>query len=120
MHTVYLGYSTNFNADEMIQFFDIDPLHKDGISKFEQEFGCSYIQPGSFEVYGRDKYEPRGFNTTLLKHFLPFQCEMDLLEKIDFQNSKCVFFLVTNSITRMAANGIFIVGKVDVQKFDYE
>ena len=46
MHTIFLGYASSLLGNEMIQYFDIDPEHEEGVSKFEQSFGCDYAEPG--------------------------------------------------------------------------
>jgi hypothetical protein len=69
---VYVGYSLEKSADQILECLDIDPSHPEGTSVFERMFGCGYIGPGDFEVYGREDME-HGFSESELKKYFPFE-----------------------------------------------
>lgn len=119
MHRVYVGYSTTLNGREMIQYFDIDPLHDDRLSKFEQNFGSPYIQPGSFEVYGKETYE-NDFNAAYVKDLFPFDLEEIILSKISFDEARCVFFVETESVDIKSVKDATLLGPIDVEKYNFE
>ncbi|WP_299073325.1 hypothetical protein [uncultured Paraglaciecola sp.] len=116
---VYIGYSTTLNGREMIQYFDIDPLHDDRLSKFEQNFGSPYIQPGSFEVYGKETYG-NDFNAAYVKDLFPFDLEEIILSKISFDEARCVFFVETESVDIKSAKDATLLGPIDVEKYNFE
>lgn len=120
MHSIYFGYSTTLSGEEMIRYFDIDPNHEEGVSKFEQEFGCEYVEPGSFEVYGRDDYKDVGFDASLLERLLPFTPDKEHVGKIDFGEAKSVFYIKTDHVDRMENPDIRLIGPMFIEKFDFE
>lgn len=120
MHTIFIGYSPFFSGNEMIAYFDIDPNHKDNISKFEQNFGSEYIDPGNFEVYDPDDYKEFNFDSTLIGDLLPFSLQEEFMEKIDFNTAKCVFYVKTSHLDRLENDAIRLFGPVFIEKFDYE
>lgn len=120
MHSIYLGYSTTLSGKEVMQYFDIDPDHKDGISKFEQAFGCEYVEPGSFEVYDRDDYKDFDFDASLFERLLPFMPDEEHVAHIDFRVAKSVLYVKIKHVDRMESADIKLVGPMIIEKFDFE
>lgn len=120
MHTVYLGYSNVLSAEEMRAFFDIDPEHEERLSKFEQVFGCDYVEPGSFEVYSPGEYETFDFDAKFIRKLLPFNPEECLVSMIDFSKVKSVFYVVNSGVQKRTAEGIQLLGPMEIEKFDFE
>lgn len=120
MHNIYLGYSLTLTAREMREYFDIDFHHPESKSKFEQIFNVGYIEPGTFEVYGRDDCEDLGFDESLMPKLLPFRPKIEWLEKIDYKNCKCVFFIATEKANKMITENVTLLGPFRIAKFDYE
>ncbi|ASP35464.1 hypothetical protein [Labrenzia sp. VG12] len=120
MHTVYLGYSNVLSAEEMRAFFDIDPEHEERLSKFEQVFGCDYVEPGSFEIYSPGEYETFDFDAKFFRKLLPFNPEENLVSMIDFSKVKSVFYVVNSGVRKRAAEGIQLLGPIEIEKFDFE
>lgn len=120
MHNIYLGYSLTLTAREMISYFDIDSHHPELISKFEQIFKVGYIEPGTFEVYGRDDYDDLAFDESLIFELLPFRPQMEWLEKIDYKNCKCVFYIATETTDKMITENVTLLGPFRIAKFDFE
>ena len=104
----------------MIQYFDIDPDHKDGVSKFEQAFGCDYVEPGSFEVYDRLEYESFGFNSELFAKLVPFVPKSSFLDQIDFTVAKSVFYIKTQKVSKTDNGKVKLFGPMKIEKFDFE
>jgi len=120
MHKIFLGFSIHFSGNKMLEYFDIDTTHPEKISKFEQLFGCDYIEPGSFEVYDKDEYKDYGFNVSILEKLLPFKIDSENFSQIDFNLAKSVFYIQTNQIQRNEAQGIRLLGPFKIDKFIYE
>jgi hypothetical protein len=120
MHTVFLGYSVTLSGAEMIQYFDVDPEHEDGVSKFEQSFGSDYVEPGSFEVYDRVEYENFGFDNALIEKLLPFDLDSSIVEQIDFSAAKSVFYIKTKQVKKMDVGGVKLLGPIRIVRFDFE
>ncbi|MCW0982706.1 hypothetical protein CFBP6625_21835 [Agrobacterium tumefaciens] len=120
MHTIYLGYSAVLSGDEMIRYFDIDPDHEEGISKFEQSFGSEYIEPGSFEVYDRKEYEEFWFDVDIFAKLAPFEPDSGLVSKIDFSSAKSIFYIETSIVAIKENDVIKLIGPMTISKFDFE
>lgn len=120
MHTIYLGYSTSLSGDEMIEYFDIDPEHEEGISKFEQLFECNYVEPGSFEVYDRSEYESFGFDGDLFMKLAPFTPDINLLSQINFSLAKSVFYIKVQQVINTENDNIKLLGPMRIEKFEFE
>ena len=117
---VYVGYSCIHTADQLLGWLDVDATHPEGISVFERVFGCSYIGPGDFEVYGLEDMD-NGFTAAELKTCFPFPAEELSLWKADLEAATCVFWIKNESEWQaMAAEGIAITDKLEVAKFSYE
>ncbi|GHB47613.1 hypothetical protein GCM10007094_41130 [Pseudovibrio japonicus] len=91
MQTIFLGSSATHSADEIRDYFDIDPDHEDGRSKFEQSFGCDYIEPGSYEVYDLADLGAPKFDSQIVSKLTPFDPDPMLLTKIDLAAAKSIF-----------------------------
>jgi hypothetical protein len=107
-------------ADQMMESLDIDPSHPEGTSVFERLFGCGYIRPGDFEVYGVE--DTQGwFSVSEIKGYLPFETgELDLW-KVDLKAATCVFWFNSESeLDVMAADDIVISDKLNVGRFSFE
>ncbi len=117
---VYVGYSLVKTADQMMECLDVDSSHPDGTSVFERLFGCGYIRPGDFEVYGDEEMQG-GFSVSEIKDCFPFETgELDLW-KVDLKAATCVFWIKGESEwDSMEADGIVISDKLDVGKFFFE
>jgi hypothetical protein len=120
MHNIYLGYSLTLTAREMKNYFDIDINHPESKSKFEQIFEVGYIEPGTFEVYGSTDYENLAFDESLISELLPFRPQMEWLEKIDYINCKCVFYIATETTNKMSAENVTLLGPFRIIRFDFE
>jgi hypothetical protein len=108
----HIGYSVEFDARKIRSLFDIDPDHPDLVSKFEQEFGCSYLDAESFEVYGRDEYQKYNFDAEFISRLLPFSVPDDILSKIDFSSAVAVFFVSTDSMKKNEGLGLTFIGSI--------
>ncbi len=120
MHSIYLGYSSVLSAEELIQYFDIDAEHETGKSKFEQNFGCGYIEPGSFEVYESKLYGKSHFDGELIEKLLPFKPDHNLISEIDFSRVKSFFYIKLEKVLRKYNDSIVLVGPMFIKKFDFE
>ena len=120
MHTIYIGQSLDFSEKEMRECFDIDTNHSKRISKFEQWFGGEYISAGSFEVYGRNDFADYNFDKELISRLLPFSPKSEWLEKLDFINSRCVFYVATEFIDKMSVDKVTLFGPFHISKLDFE
>lgn len=120
MHTIYIGYSTVLSGCELIKYFDIDPDHEKGISKFEQEFGCNYVEPGSFEVYDRKEYDGFIFDAGFFARLVPFAPDPKLISAIDFDSVRSIFYIETPTVTRTENGIVKLLGPMTVDKFDFE
>ena len=120
MHNIYLGYSLTLTSQEMRDYFDIDMDHPESKSKFEQIFEVDYIEPGSFEVYGNTDYETLAFDENFISKILPFKPQMEWLEKIDYNNCKCVFYIATEAAKKMITENVTLLGPFRIDKFDFE
>lgn len=121
MHKIYIGYSLTMNDDELIEYFDLDGSHPDLDSKFQQEFGFPDIEQGNFEVYGRDFYKEYSFGKKLFLELLPFHISDDkLLNKINFEESKSLFYIESNHLRIISNDNLTIVGEMLIEKFNYE
>lgn len=115
MH-VYIGYSVVHTADQMIAWLDIDPSHPEGTSAFERMFGCGYIRPGDFEVYGTEDMD--GFTVAEIKQCFPFETGELNLWKANLEMATCVFWIKSESEwAAMEAGGIVISDKLDIDNF---
>ncbi|MBO9458113.1 hypothetical protein [Labrenzia sp. R5_0] len=120
MHTVYLGYSNVLSAEEMRAYFDIDPEHQERLSKFEQVFGCDYVEPGSFEVYSPSEYENFDFDAKFFVKLLPFNPEESLVSKINFSTVESVFYVADVNVKKTYVKDIYLLGPIEVEKFEFE
>lgn len=120
MHKVYIGYSLSMKSDELINYFDIDNSHEDLYSKFQQEFGSSRVIQGKFEVYGRDFYRDYDFNEQLLLKLLPFHLGENIIKQIDFYQSESIFYIELDKIDKFNNDDLFLIGPINIEKFDYE
>ena len=120
MHTIYIGQSLDFSEKEMRECFDIDTNHSKRISKFEQWFGGEYISAGSFEVYGRNDFADYNFDKELISRLLPFSPKSEWLEKLDFINSRCVFYVATEFIDKMSVVTKSVLREVSLAAMIFE
>lgn len=119
MHNIYIGYSSTKSSSEIISYFDIDPDHDFGLSKFEQNFGGGYIGPECFEVYDRNDY-PNYFSLETIVTLFPFRAEPILLEQINFSSAQCIFYIETDQIKHTEHDDIIILGNMLLEKYDFE
>ena len=117
---VFVGYSLVKTADQILEWLDIDPTHPEGTSVFERMFGCGYIRPGDFEVYGVEDMEG-GFSVLEIKQCFPFETGELELWKLDLKAATCVFWIKSESEWEaMEADGIVITDKLNVGGFLFE
>lgn len=117
---VYLGYSLDKSADQILDWLDIDPSHPEGTSVFERMFGCGYIRPGDFEVYGIEDME-HGFSVSEIKECFPFEMGELNLWKADLRAATCVFWIKSESdLQAREAEEVTICDKLEVDKFFFE
>lgn len=118
MHTIYLGYSQTLSAREVMGYFDVRPEEDGLISKFEEEFGGEYIDPGDFEVYDHETYGR--LDATKFASLLPFEPDKGLLERLDFLSSRSVFFVRAHDLVKASNEDMTLIGPMMVAKFDFE
>lgn len=118
---IYVGYSVKHNTDAMLKFLDVDPAHPDGVSRFEQLFGCGYIRPGDFEIYEPEDME-HGFCAAEAKVYFPFQVRNDWkLWKTDLSSAASLFFILSQKTwPTMKSDGIIFTDRIVVQKLGYQ
>ncbi|MCW1918265.1 hypothetical protein NX862_05840 [Rhodobacter sp. KR11] len=141
---LYLGSSRLLSSDEVIARFDIDfagrafrsaferPLDdqvapdevdgKDGDfrSVFQKTFAGGRIEPGDFEVYGREDFPGLAFDAALFLRLLPFTPDPRLVAQIDFTAARSVFYVKTQGLMRTEDEGITLFGPMRIGKFVYE
>lgn len=120
MHRIYIGYSEQLSAREIMSYFDIDSDHPDLISKFEQRFGADYVDGRNFEIYGKEAYPDTTFDAALITRLLPFSAPPDCLASIDYPRCCSVFFIVTGVLTVRVADGLTLLEPFEIEKFDFE
>lgn len=144
MHSLYLGSSRFLSSDEVIARFDIDfadrairsafehppgsqgaPEEVDGKnwevrSVFQKTFGGSPIEPGDFEVYGREDFPELAFDAVLFAQLLPFTPDPRLVAQIDFPAAHSVFYVKTRGMWRTEDKKISLFGPMLIEKFDHE
>ena len=117
---IYIGYSLIHDADQILEYLDVDLNHPEGVSVFERMFDCGYIRPGDFEVYGVEDMDS-GFNEEEIKKYFPFELGDLRLWRVKLQSATCVFWIKSDSDwSNMTADGVVISDKVEVDKFFYE
>jgi hypothetical protein len=120
MHNIYIGYSPILKSSEVIKYFDIDPDSEDGSSKFEKIFGSDYISPGNFEVYGREDYIDYEFNLEFVEKLFPFSPERLILNKINISCVETAFYIEVDKVDIMENEEIFLVGSMQIEKYNFE
>jgi len=117
---VYIGYSETHDSDQILEWLDIDPKHPEGVSVFERMFGCGYIRPGDFEVYGVEDMDGQ-FSVEQIKECFPFELGELNLWTVNLHSATCVFWIRSGSEwSTMAADGVVITDVLEVEKLDFE
>ncbi len=117
---IHVGYSTLISADELIGWMDVDATHPEGMSVFEQRFGCGYIRPGDFEVYGVEEI-PEGFTVEAISLRFPFEVGDLALWSVNLLETKTVFWLKSESdFDTRASGGVDLTDTLEIDGFVYE
>jgi len=100
---------------------DMDPSHPDGDSTFERLFGCGYIRPGDYEVYGVED-TPSGFSPELIRVLLPFEVDGELaLFRRECSGLLAVFYVADEENWRaQETGGVTVSDVIRIDKFSYE
>ena len=118
---VYIGYSYDRDFKYLMKLLDVDPSHPEGVSQFESLFGTSYIEPGQFEIYGREDVDG-DFTKSVLEEYFPFKMNDDLgIWKVDLSDAKCVFFIADEKKWNASeADGVVITDVINVSSIVFE
>lgn len=121
MRTIHIGYTTEKSGHELLEFFDYDESHPEGLSRFEQTIGCSPMRPEGYEAYDRDVVGDEIFNRKIFEKYSPFRVtDQSVIDRIDFTTARCVFFIETDEPRGREADGVHFVGCLTISGYDFE
>ena len=121
MRKIYLGYSNVLNEMSVRDYFDYDPNHPNGASKFEQSIGYEHISPEGFEVYGLSDYGRDRFDSDIYDALSPFDVsEKTIFNSVNFSDVKSMFFIEMNDVRFLSDEFVTLLGPIEIEKYDFE
>lgn len=122
MKRIYIGFSRNLDANAVRRALDLDFASdpESGRSLLEREFGSNYVEPGSFEVYGRNELPTAAWNWSNINGFFPFRHPPLKIVDMDIREMSVVLFVQNEArLTKMSAADIEFVDTFLIQDFDF-
>ena len=121
----YIGISKYLGVEGIRNLLeaDYDTPAANEKSYFERVLGASYIEPGSYEIYERQRFPGETFDSNFIKRLLrflafPIQVERLSLDDLDFSEIRSVFFLRNSGSVQSGPDGFIQI--VDILDQDGE
>ncbi|MEM9190510.1 MAG: hypothetical protein AAGF12_15100 [Myxococcota bacterium] len=121
MRTIYIGYSTELEANAIIELLEPSPSESSGASPFQRAFKSGMIRPGNFEVFRPNHPDIGLMSPETLKMLWPFDPGDIALFEVDLSTVKAILWIHDDADwDEDEALGIKITDRIEIAKFKWE